>query len=255
MKVLLTLLLLGFSALSAAAEYECILNDDVRYIRMDYPGVEHLCEVSVTTPDNQREVKWYANNESTFCSRKLVELAGKHQNQWGFSCTQWPDRNQLDDLNTRQRAIVDNLVKNIANEGESAPTPFTLSGVRALAQQTSIDTNSTSPQMIVQLFMDDGSDRFSNRAYFIEDQATTYNTNLVLTDIQRLVDTGNSELAIQSAIVESFMADGRVSITTTLSSSSTESDADCIGEQQFSLSPDNAFAPVNEHRYLCYNPL
>ena len=253
MKVLLTLLLVGFSTLSVA-EYECVLNNEVRYIRMDYPGVDNLCEVSVTTQDNQRDVKWYANNESTFCSEKLVELAGKHQNQWGFACTQWPDRNQLSDLNTRQRAIVDNLVKNVANEGQSAASPFTLSGVRALAQQT--NTPSASAQkMIVQLFMDDGQDRLSNRAYFIEDNVTAYDTTLVLSDLHRLVDTDGENLSVRSAIVDSFAADGELSITTTLRSPNSSGKADCIGEQRFSLSANNSLAPANEHRYLCHNPL
>lgn len=257
MKVLLTLLLLAGSTLAVAAEYECILNDDIRYIRMDYPGVDNLCEVSVTTPDNQREVKWYANGESTFCSRKLIELAGKHQNQWGFSCTEWPDRNQLDELNTRQRSIVDSLVKSVTREGKSASSPFTISGVRALAQQSDTSGAGNPRKMIVQLFMDDGTPRFANRAYFVEDTTTAFDTTLVLSDIHRLVDTGGANLAIESAVVDGFSADGTVRVTTTLSSASTASDAesDCIGEQHFSLSSDNTFGPANSHRYLCYKPL
>jgi len=43
-----------------------------------------LCEVSVTLQNGERDVKWYANSNSTFCTEKTIELKTKYETQWGF---------------------------------------------------------------------------------------------------------------------------------------------------------------------------
>ena len=90
--------LILFTTPVLATEYECRSGGDIRQIRVDYPGVKHLCEVSVNSGRSSREVKWYADVESTFCSEKIVELIGKYENQWGYTCEEWPDHDGIDEL-------------------------------------------------------------------------------------------------------------------------------------------------------------
>jgi len=59
------------AAPASATEFECSSDQETRLIRVDYPGFEHLCEVSVTKEDESREVKWYADSDSSFCSVKI----------------------------------------------------------------------------------------------------------------------------------------------------------------------------------------
>ena len=113
-----------------ATEYECRAGNDTRYVRVDYPGVEHLCEVSVNSGRN-REVKWYADVESTFCSEKIIELVGKYQNQWGYSCEALPDHDGIDELSPRQRKYLDQIVKTNRNT-QYKDQNYTLLGTRAL---------------------------------------------------------------------------------------------------------------------------
>jgi len=99
--------LIGFPATSLSQEFECAAGEDRRFIRLELPGEEHLCEVSVTKRDQSRQVMWYANNETLFCSAKIYELRGKYENQWGFTCTEWLDTGGIDRLSERHRSILD----------------------------------------------------------------------------------------------------------------------------------------------------
>jgi len=104
---ILCLLLLWTNA--EATDFECIASDDLRHVSLDYPGQDHLCEVSVTKRDGKREIKWYADNDSQFCADKMDLLIEKYQQQWNFKCERWPDRNGMVTLEERQRSLIDSL--------------------------------------------------------------------------------------------------------------------------------------------------
>jgi len=64
-----------------ALEFECTSGGDKRFIRMELPGIDHLCEVSVTYTNAERKVMWYANHDSAFCSEKTDELRNSSNQQ------------------------------------------------------------------------------------------------------------------------------------------------------------------------------
>ena len=104
-----------------------------RVITLDYPGYQHLCEVSILRDDGSRDVKWYANSDSGFCVTKFHELAGKHESQWGFACTLDAGPSNLESLSPRQRRAVDLIVKETLENSRSDTMPWLLVGTRALA--------------------------------------------------------------------------------------------------------------------------
>jgi len=147
------LIFLVAPTLATATEFECRAGQDVRYVRVDYPGINHLCEVSVPKAGEPREVKWYADVESTFCSRKIDELVGKYVNLWGYSCDEWPDHDGIDDLSPRQRKFLDGIVK----ENRSTKLnkeQYTLLGTRALTNSfTPPGVSKPNSLLAVQLFL------------------------------------------------------------------------------------------------------
>ena len=145
--VFATLVIFLLSAELFASEYECQSGQQTRHIRIDYPGYDHLCEVSVTRSGQPREVKWYANSDSTFCSKKIIELVDKHQNEWGFSCERQPDHDGINELNLRQRKFLDNLVRQNRTI-DNNDTEFVLLGTRALIEPVSY-THLTLPTILL----------------------------------------------------------------------------------------------------------
>lgn len=265
-----------FSAPALATEYECRSGNDIRYIRVDYPGVNHLCEVSVTSSNNQREVKWYADSISTFCSEKIIELTGKYQNQWGYTCEEWPDHDGIDELSSRQRKYLDELVQNNRST-EYKQTPYTLLGTRALASlaASSATTNtsasnsddSSSNLLAVQLFLgrikskNDTTSEASgetempsvaNRLIIVQDDGESYETLSILDDLSAVIEVDRDGYFLDSVIIETLHPNGDLDVSTLVAAPNDDPEAlpSCYGHQRLKRT-ENGLESAGEHQIFC----
>lgn len=278
---LLTFLCCLISAPVVATEYECRSGNDIRYIRVDYPGVNHLCEVSVTSSNKRREVKWYADSESTFCSEKIIELTGKYQNQWGYSCEEWPDHDGIDELSSRQRKYLDELVRNNRST-EYKERPYTLLGTRALQASLAANnatTNASTPisengnLLAVQLFLgrinsevdsessetpgenvsqDDAMPSVANRLIIIQDDGESYETLSTLEDLSAVIEIDRDGYLLDSVIIETLHPNGDLDVSTLVAAPSDNPEAlpSCYGYQRLKRT-DNGLESAGEHQIFC----
>lgn len=270
--------LLCFPAL--ATEYECRSGSDTRYIRIDYPGINHLCEVSVTKADNQREVKWHADVESTFCSEKIIELTGKYQNQWGYTCEEWPDHDGIDELSSRHRKYLDQLVQNNRST-QYKETPYTLLGTRALlaslaasgVTNASAGINSSSNLLAVQLFLGKIKPQsnnstsqnaaksesreiemptVANRLIIVEDDGESYETVSTLEDLSAVIEVGREGYFLDSVIIETLHPNGDIDVSTLIAAPDDDPDAvpSCYGYQSLKRT-ETGLESAGEHQIFC----
>lgn len=131
----LLLALLGLLATTSASaiEFACEQAGDQRYLRVNMPGDEHLCEVGVTYPGGSHRVMWYADNDTLYCSAKLYELRDKYIEELGFACSGADDRDGVDSLSARHRYILDTQLKSLILRGRSDNPAFEVTGLKAVA--------------------------------------------------------------------------------------------------------------------------
>lgn len=262
-----------------ATEYECRAGQQIRQIRMDYPGYEHLCEVSVTKRDQLREVRWYANSVSTFCSEKIDELVAKHQSEWGFSCERLPDHDGLDNLTTRQRQFLDSLVRQ-NRFVEAQEHELVLLGTRALVEQSEPTIASAEGSLLaVQLFMartgtqtttlpeqDNGqqseadaaatvsysSNSLANRLVLVEDNGETYDTVATLEDLNQLIRIDENGYSLDSAMIDNLDPNGNFEVSTLVAAPGDNPDnlPSCYGLQRFEKTT-GGIQPVGKHEFVC----
>ncbi len=283
----LSILLWFFSTTALATEYECRSGNDVRYIRVDYPGVNHLCEVSVTSAGNQREVKWHADFESTFCSNKIIELTGKYQNQWGYTCEEWPDHDGIDELSNRQRKYLDELVQNNRNT-QYKDRQYTLLGTRALLASLAINSTSSNTSgnagsdnglLAVQLFLgriksvndrtesavagnggssgfeaieDDINPVVANRLIIVRDDGSNYQTLSTLDDLSSLIEIDREGYLLDSVIIETLHPNGDLDVSTLVASPEDDPDSipSCYGYQRLKRT-DSSLESAGKHQIFC----
>ena len=235
----LVILASAFSSNATALEFECELPDETRYIRVDMPGEEHLCEVSVAYQNTGvRDVKWYANNDSLFCSAKAYELREKYENLWDYTCTTWPDRDGIDKLSQAQRSILDQRLKALRAQGPESDPPFSITAIRAVAS-TPLD-NETG-KLALQFFTEDGD--FTE---IIDDQVESWN---VSTTINQMTDQIESEPPVSSALIHAISDDGNLEVYTQLSNGSVD---DCFGSQILTTSGNNGLVEARTpHLFVC----
>lgn len=274
---------LASSLQALATEYECKSGADVRYVRVDYPGLEHLCEVSVTHDGKEREVKWYADVDSTFCSTKIEELIGKYQNQWGYSCAEWPDHDGIDQLSPRQRKYLDKIVKNNLRT-EYKKQSYTLLGTRALigsfiAPSLGSDTSIASNLLAFQLFM--GRDKqnsrdlladasseipvprisidndnqplpVANRLIFVQDDGENYETLATLDDLSSVIEVEKEGYTLDSVIIDSLNANGELNVSTLVAAPDDDPSAvpSCFGRKRFKTT-ERGLEALSEHQIIC----
>ena len=238
---------------ASAQEFECSVPGDKRYIRLELPGQEHLCEVSVTDKDESRRVMWYANNESLFCSAKLYELRGKYEDQWGFNCTQWLDTGGIDKLSERHRTILDNDLKARIRQGLESNPPHRITGVKAVA---STPLNLAEGTLALQYFMlDDGTSSPRDTTHVIFDDGSEWRSIAQLDSLLGYIDSSEtaSEASITSALVHDITDAGVLSVNTTLNDGpNSTSGSDCQGSQILLVS-ETDIEPGSPHRVLCNN--
>lgn len=270
-----------------ATEYECRAGDDIRYVRVDYPGVKHLCEVSVNSGRNNREVKWYADVRSTFCSEKIVELVGKYRAQWGYSCEALPDHDGIDELSPRQRKYLDEIVKTNRNT-EYKDQNYTLLGTRALVASmaitdTAIDATATDTVaaaaavagasgnlLAVQLFLGKLTldtpkleaanareplpevPEVANRFILVQDDGENYQTLSRLEDLGSLIKIDKEGYLLDSIIIDALYPNGHLDVSTLISAPGDDPAAtpSCFGHQRFKQT-NSGLQSVTEHQISC----
>lgn len=242
-----------------ALEFECAAGTDKRFIRMELPGKEHLCEVSVTYASQERSVKWYANNDSMFCSDKTMELQEKYENEWNFQCDQWPDHDGVDRLSKRQRIILDTELKSLIADGQNDPTPFLVEGLKAAASPTTSVENDA-VLLAVQFFLTVPETGFARDVtHIIRDDGVSWRTLAKIESLSQHIDADEGYV-IDSALISSVTSNGALKIITafdSLKSSNNEAvdfgSSGCYGNQVLATSDNGELVARTPHRYYCPN--
>lgn len=234
-------LLIGSTSLlrpAHALEFRCEIPGDVRFLKVDIPGEERLCEVGVTyQATGERRAMWYADNDTLFCSAKAYALRDKYENLWGFSCRQWPDRDGIDQLSPSHRAILDQQLKRLISRGSSASTPFEVESVRAAAS-TPLDDQ---PGILaLQYFLSTG-----DRTELISNDGLDWEVFATFDDLVSQLSTDD---AVSAAFIRSVNDTGALEITTDVAGETAQS---CRGTQVLRVMGDNALHPLTPHRYVC----
>lgn len=240
-----------------ALEFECSVGNDKRFIRLELPGIEHLCEVTVTNGADERKVMWYANHDSMFCSEKTTELKDKYIDKWNFQCDQWPDHDGVDQLNTRQRTILDAELKLLIDQGKTAANPFMVEGLKAAASPTQDNQNSL---LVVQFFLHEPSTSATRDVtHVIRDDGLSWNTQVRLDTLSNYVDA-NEGYIVNSALISTVTDNGAMEIITVLDSTAPDTNSaspteGCYGNQTLAAQSDGQLVARTPHRYVCQNSI
>lgn len=244
------LLLAGLIAQPATAlEFQCTAPGDTRYLRLELPGREHLCEVTMTMGlSGERRIMWYADNDTLFCSAKAYDLRDKFVDIWKFDCSDWPDRDGVDKLTVRHRKILDQQLTRFQARANENPSATHVVGVRAAA---STAKESAPGILALQLFLDDGSDLVR----VIADDGDEWH---VMTEISSLADIVGSidRYRLIGAYVDSVSDSAALGVVTLLSPDELTADASgastvCEGRQTFQPDGSVELAAITPHRHIC----
>jgi len=231
--------------IGTALEFECSVPDDTRALRVDLPGSDHLCEVSVTGEDGERRVMWYADNGTQFCLDKARELRDRYTEEWGFDCRARPDRDGVDRLSPSQRALFDRQLKRFWEQASTDASSPAVRGVRAV---TSAPLGQDSGMLALQFFLADGTDP----TLVAVDENGRWTTLAGTGDLAAEV-TPVSRLRTRAAFVTAIGESGTLELVTRLVPEPGEDDdiALCGGRQTLRADPDRGFVPATPHRHVC----
>lgn len=233
-------LLMLLPSQSYALEFQCELNGDVRQLTVLIPGEQHLCEVSVDYENTgQRKVMWHADNDSLFCSAKAYALIGRYENEWGFSCAKWPDRDGIDELSPTQRSILDLQLKKRVSAGERADEPVKVLAIKATAS-TPLDHEPGT--LAIQYFLSDGSDQTE----VINDNDTSWN---VFATIDNMASQITGTKAVDTALISTITDGGALEIVTTMAVD--DGGLYCYGKQVLMPDANSQLNPRTPHRIVC----
>lgn len=231
-------LLVWFSPQALALEFECEIPGETRYLRLEIPGQESLCEVSVSYEKTQeRRVMWYADKDTLFCSAKIYALKDKYEKQWKFNCEQWPDLDGIDQLSPSNRKILDIQLKSLIEKGETADPTFRVSRVKAVASNL---YDKQPGSLALQFFLSNG-----DVTQVITDDGESWK---LFSSIENMASHISSDLPVSSALISAISDSGTLEIETTIAS---EAEQNCYGKQVFGTSPDNQLKPRTQHQYIC----
>lgn len=229
---------MSLSGPAQALEFRCEIPGDVRFLKVDIPGEERLCEVGVSyQATGERRAMWYADNDTLFCSAKAYALRDKYEDLWGFTCTQWPDRDGIDQLSPSHRAILDQQLKRLISRGENATSPFAVESVRATASTL---LNDQPGVLALQYFLTTG-----DRTELISSDGASWE---LFATINNLAEKLVTEDAINGAFIQSVNDAGALEITTNVAG---DDGQNCRGKQVMLVSGDNALHALTPHRYVC----
>lgn len=227
-----------YSSNAAALEFNCKVTGDERFLRVEIPGQQHLCEVSVTNQSNERRVMWYANQDTKFCTAKAYELRDKYVSEWNFSCETWPDLDGIDFLSDRHRTILDAELKRMIETGKNSKPPFKVESVRATA---SAENDATPSSLALQYFLSTG-----DVTQVIVDNGVAWE---VMAKIDELALQVESDVKIAAALVESINDSGDLQIITVVDNNT--ADNNCFGSQVLIAKTDSELVARTPHRYIC----
>ena len=268
--IVLAAILVSVQSTVFAKEFQCSSGQDQRFIRMEYPGALHLCEVTVTRSDQSRKVMWYADHDSSFCSEKIRELVGKYQNQWGFSCEEWPDRDGIDNLSKRHRSLLDSIIKQTMVEAGNSTPPYTVLGTRALVgplasggSDQTIDQKAAE-LVAVQLFTtqpystnepsNPAIDTLSpnNKLLFIRDDGEALETFARLDELKDLIEIEKEGYSLDSAIIEKILPGGQIEVSTLVAAPGDDPDKNpsCYGRKLFKTTA-TGLQGIEQHKFIC----
>lgn len=239
--------------LPATTQFKCRNAADQKIVSLDYPGRKHLCEVSTTSIEGAREVKWYADQDSEFCNIKLKELVGKFQTLWGYRCEGLKQSSSILELTLRHRKAVEALIKDAKREGQDAGIPFTVTDARAHAAEL---TDRSRVALVVQLLMDAQDINITkpiDRTYFIEDDGQRFQTRSVWSGLHNSVTLEDQKYRVDSALINGINPDGEIIVATVLSSTSelSENTISCTGNQLLKTTESGDLFPASEHLINC----
>lgn len=221
-----------------ALEFRCEAPGDVRYLRVDIPGQERLCEVGVRyEATGERRVMWYADNDTMFCSAKAYELRGRYQNEWGFECSLWPDTDGIDNLSPTHRSILDSRLKTVIEQGRNATPAYSVTAIRATAS-TPLDGLPSS--LALQYILSTG-----DITEIILDEGLEWTLFATIDDLASHV---TSDAPVATALIDSITDAGSLEVSTTIS---TGSNQQCQGTQVLMIEAGNQLRARTPHRYLC----
>lgn len=231
-----------FSATTNALEFQCDAPGDTRFIRVEIPAVEpdRLCEVSVTYQQTGvRDVKWFARNDTLFCSARAYELRDKYVDKWNFNCAAAKDRDGIDLLSEAQRRILDQRLKNLIALGKQSTPTFSITGVKAVASNP---LNNEPAKIALQFFTEIGD--FTE---IIDDRTSEWN---ITTIIENMATQIESDQPVTSALVHSISNEGTMEIHTNVAADSPSTD--CFGSQTLTPVGSNGLVMARTpHRYIC----
>lgn len=227
----------------SALEFQCELPGDIRYLKVDIPGKENLCEVSVKYEYNgESKVMWYAQNDSTFCTARAYELRDKYEDTWKYTCSTRPDRDGIDKLSPSQRSILDRQLKALIERGQNSDTPYGVTAVKAEASTPLYDAQAL---LAFQFFLDNGKD-------YTEIILDTGESWELIATLGQLVEQIDSDANITSALIHAIGETGALEIHTTVSEGA---DHDCLGSQTVNISPDGVVSTRAMHQYVCHESI
>lgn len=227
-----------YSTSATSLEFNCTVTGDERFLRVEIPGQQHLCEVSVTYQTNERRVMWYANNDTKFCTARAYELRDKYVSEWGFACEKWPDLDGIDLLSDRHRTILDTELKRMINTGKTSTPPFKVESVRATA---SAENDASSSSLALQYFLSTG-----DITQVIVDDGQTWE---IMAKIDELALQVESDVKIAAALVESITDSGALQIITVVDNNTAEDN--CFGSQVLVAKTNSELVARTPHRYVC----
>jgi len=223
---------------SHALEFQCEIEGETRYLRLEIPGQQRLCEVSVNYKNTgERRVMWYADKDSLFCSAKIYALRDKYENQWKFNCEQWPDLDGIDQLSPSNRKILDTQLKELIEDGRNSSPQYRVEAVKAVASNLFDKQPGT---LALQFFLSTG-----DVTQIITDDGNDWN---VVTTVKDLAAQINSDTPVTAAYVQSITDSGALEISTTIASEDTQH---CFGNQVLVPGAENTLEARTSHEYIC----
>ncbi len=223
---------------SHALEFQCEIEGETRYLRLEIPGQQRLCEVSVNYKNTgERRVMWYADKDSLFCSAKIYALRDKYENQWKFNCEQWPDLDGIDQLSPSNRKILDTQLKELIDDGRKSSPQYRVEAVKAVASNLFDKQPGT---LALQFFLSTG-----DVTQIITDDGNDWN---VVTTVKDLAAQINSDTPVTAAYVQSITDSGALEISTTIASEDTQH---CFGNQVLVPGAENTLEARTSHEYIC----
>ena len=227
-----------------ALEFQCETPGVTRNLSVDIPGNEHLCEVAVIDAQTGiRDVTWYADNDTLFCSARAYEMRDNYEQLWNYTCSKWPDLNGIDVLSPSQRLILDQRLKALIAQGREAQPPYTITGLRAVAS-TPLDKQAG--KLAFQFFKSEAGGVESDFTELIDDEVQSWRVSATIDSLITQVDDVTSG---GSVLINGIDVDGELRVHSTFTN---VEGSLCYGSQTLKSTDNSGTVAISKpHRFLC----